>query len=230
MLYDKDGDAHYDTISAFIKSVRGSDPDAALYWMAKMLYAGEDPRFIFRRMLILACEDVGMADPAALGVVVTARGHSITSACPKAGTILPMPVFTLRPRPRAIRAWRFSMRSNRLRRGQGRRPGPSARRKPGQRRVRPWRRLFVSARLPRPLGRPAVSSRGAPGKDFYQPSDQGHEKSIRERVARKREAQIEAMIDEDDSTPLSASADKNGPAAATHWLERTLGSRRSSSP
>ncbi|MDD5675798.1 MAG: AAA family ATPase, partial [Chitinivibrionales bacterium] len=72
VLYDKDGDAHYDTISAFIKSLRGSDPDAALYWMAKMVYAGEDPRFIFRRMLILACEDVGMADPQALGVVASA--------------------------------------------------------------------------------------------------------------------------------------------------------------
>ncbi|HAJ79713.1 MAG TPA: AAA family ATPase, partial [Fibrobacteres bacterium] len=72
VLYDKDGDAHYDTISAFIKSIRGSDPDAALYWMSKMIYAGEDPRFIFRRMLILACEDVGLADPAALGVVVDA--------------------------------------------------------------------------------------------------------------------------------------------------------------
>ncbi|MCK4801093.1 MAG: AAA family ATPase, partial [Anaerolineales bacterium] len=57
VLYDKDGDAHYDTISAFIKSIRGSDPDAALYWLAKMLYAGEDPRFILRRLIILAGED-----------------------------------------------------------------------------------------------------------------------------------------------------------------------------
>ncbi|MDH4317695.1 MAG: AAA family ATPase [Desulfobulbaceae bacterium] len=72
VLYDKDGDAHYDVISAFIKSVRGSDPDAALYWLAKMVYAGEDPRFIFRRMLILASEDVGMADPQALQVVMSA--------------------------------------------------------------------------------------------------------------------------------------------------------------
>ena len=60
---------HYDTISAFIKSLRGSDPDAALYWLAKMIYAGEDPRFIFRRMLILASEDVGLADPNAVRVV-----------------------------------------------------------------------------------------------------------------------------------------------------------------
>jgi putative ATPase len=70
VLYDKDGDAHYDTISAFIKSVRGSDPDAALYWLAKMLYAGEDPRFILRRLIILAGEDIGLGDP--LGLVVAA--------------------------------------------------------------------------------------------------------------------------------------------------------------
>jgi putative ATPase len=68
VLYDKDGDSHYDAISAFIKSVRGSDPDAALYWLAKMLYAGEDPRFILRRLVILAGEDIGLADP--MGLVV----------------------------------------------------------------------------------------------------------------------------------------------------------------
>jgi putative ATPase len=68
VLYDKDGDAHYDTISAFIKSVRGSDPDAAIYWLAKMLYAGESPRFILRRLLILAGEDIGLGDP--MGLVV----------------------------------------------------------------------------------------------------------------------------------------------------------------
>src|SRR5512138_789826 len=73
VLYDKDGDAHYDTISAFIKSVRGSDPDAALYWLAKMIYAGEDPRFIARRLIILASEDVGNADPQALSVAVATQ-------------------------------------------------------------------------------------------------------------------------------------------------------------
>jgi putative ATPase len=72
ILYDKDGDAHYDTISAFIKSLRGSDPDAALYWLAKMIYAGEDPRFIIRRMIIFAGEDVGLADPHALMVATSA--------------------------------------------------------------------------------------------------------------------------------------------------------------
>jgi putative ATPase len=71
LLYDRDGDYHFDTISAFIKSVRGSDPDAALYWLAKMVRAGEDPKFIFRRMIILASEDVGLADPMALSVVIS---------------------------------------------------------------------------------------------------------------------------------------------------------------
>lgn len=66
VVYDGDGDAHYDTISAFIKSMRGSDPDAALYWLAKMVHAGEDPRFIARRIVIHAAEDVGLADPMAL--------------------------------------------------------------------------------------------------------------------------------------------------------------------
>jgi putative ATPase len=73
--YDRAGDEHYDTISAFIKSVRGSDPDAALYWLAKMIYAGEDPKFIMRRLLILAAEDIGLADP--VGIIVA-------SACARA--------------------------------------------------------------------------------------------------------------------------------------------------
>lgn len=71
-LYDRAGDQHYDVISAFIKSVRGSDPDAAVYWLALMLYSGEDPRFIVRRMFILAAEDIGLADPQALLVVQAA--------------------------------------------------------------------------------------------------------------------------------------------------------------
>ncbi len=72
VLYDKEGDYHFDVISAFIKSIRGSDPDAALYWLARMVHAGEEPRFIFRRMLISAAEDIGLADPNALVVVEAA--------------------------------------------------------------------------------------------------------------------------------------------------------------
>jgi putative ATPase len=76
VVYDRQGDAHYDTISAFIKSMRGSDPHATLYWLAKMLYAGEDPRFIARRIVICASEDVGNADPQALVVATAAMQAS----------------------------------------------------------------------------------------------------------------------------------------------------------
>ncbi len=76
VTYDKSGSAHYDVISAFIKSLRGSDPDAAIYWLARMIYAGEDPRFIARRMVIFAAEDVGNADPMAL-LVANAAAHAV---------------------------------------------------------------------------------------------------------------------------------------------------------
>ncbi len=82
--YDKDGDAHYDTISAFIKSMRGSDPDAALYWLAKMIYAGEDPRFIARRICICASEDVGNADPQALVLAIAVFQAVETLGMPEA--------------------------------------------------------------------------------------------------------------------------------------------------
>ena len=88
VLYDKDGDAHYDTISAFIKSLRGSDPDAALYWMAKMIYAGEDFRFIARRICICAAEDVGNADPRALILANAAMQTAEFVGMPEARIIL----------------------------------------------------------------------------------------------------------------------------------------------
>jgi putative ATPase len=76
IVYDRQGDAHYDVISAFIKSIRGSDPDAALFWLARMLEAGEDARFIARRMVVHASEDIGLADPRAL-LVATAAAHAV---------------------------------------------------------------------------------------------------------------------------------------------------------
>jgi len=84
VLYDRDEDGHYDTISAFIKSMRGSDPDAALYWLAKMIYAGEDPRFIARRIVICAAEDVGNADPQAIVVANAALQVSEFVGMPEA--------------------------------------------------------------------------------------------------------------------------------------------------
>ena len=88
MKYDKAGDNHYDTISAFIKSIRGTDPDAALYYLARMLYAGEDIRFIARRIMISAAEDVGTADPMALNVAVSAAQAVERIGMPEAQIIL----------------------------------------------------------------------------------------------------------------------------------------------
>ncbi|MDD4981411.1 MAG: replication-associated recombination protein A [Candidatus Omnitrophica bacterium] len=101
IVYDKDEDGHYDTASAFIKSMRGSDPDAALYWMAKMLYAGEDPRFIARRLCILASEDVGNADPLALVLANAALQISEFVGMPEARIPLAQAVIYLSCAPKS---------------------------------------------------------------------------------------------------------------------------------
>ncbi len=104
VVYDGDGDAHYDTISAFIKSMRGSDPDAAIYWLAKMIYAGEDPRFIARRVVICASEDVGLADSQAL-VVATAAAQAVELVgLPEAQLNLAQAVLYIATAPKSNRA------------------------------------------------------------------------------------------------------------------------------
>ena len=99
--YDKTGDNHYDTISAFIKSMRGSDPDAAVYYLAKMLYAGEDIKFIARRIMICASEDVGNADPMALTVAVSAAQAVERVGMPEAQIILSQAVLYVATAPKS---------------------------------------------------------------------------------------------------------------------------------
>ncbi len=204
VLYDRDGDAHYDTISAFIKSLRGSDPDAALYWMAKMLYAGEDPRFIFRRMVILAGEDVGMADPAALGVVVNAARAFDYVGLPEGRFHLAEACLYLATAPKSNSSMAFfdAIQSvseetkddvpNHLR--DASRDSEGFGHGEGYLYPHAYRDHWVAQQyLPSSLQ----------GKSFYHPSDQGFERSIGERVAQQREAQIEAMVEEDYSSPLA---------------------------
>ena len=105
VVYDHDEDGHYDTISAFIKSVRGSDPDAAVYWLAKMLYAGEDPRFIARRLVILASEDIGNADPRGLYVAVSAMQAVDFVGMPEARIILSQATTYLATAPKSNAAY-----------------------------------------------------------------------------------------------------------------------------
>ena len=105
VMYDADETEHYDTISAFIKSMRGSDPDAALYWLAKMLYAGEDIRFIARRIVIAASEDVGMADPNALVTAVAAQQAVEFVGLPEAQIPLAHAAVYVATAPKSNRAW-----------------------------------------------------------------------------------------------------------------------------
>ena len=105
VVYDATGDQHYDTISAFIKSVRGSDPDAALYWLAKMLYAGEDIRFIARRLVILASEDIGMADQMGLPIAVAAQQAVQFIGMPEARITLAHAAVYLATAPKSNRAY-----------------------------------------------------------------------------------------------------------------------------
>ena len=105
VVYDRDGDQHHDTISAFIKSMRGSDPDAAVYWLAKMLYAGEDIRFIARRIVICASEDIGLADSNALRVAVAAQQAVEFVGMPEARIPLAHAAIYLATAPKSNRAY-----------------------------------------------------------------------------------------------------------------------------
>ena len=162
ILYDKAGDEHYGVVSAFIKSLRGSDPDAAVYWMARMLEAGEDPLFVLRRLVIFAAEDIGVADPRALSVAIAALDAFRFVGLPEG--ILPMTEAAIY----LATAPKIEHRAHHLRRGQGRRR--RARRAAGAR--APAQRLERHgqvARLGRGLPVPArlrgpLRARGVPAR------------------------------------------------------------------
>ena len=186
--YDKNGDAHYDVISAFIKSLRGSDPDAAVYWLARMLDGGEDPRFITRRMLIFASEDIGNADPQALGVAASAAAAFDRVGLPEGRIILGQAVSYLACAPKSNASYRAINRA--------------------QEAVAEYGALPVPLRLrnaPTPLMKDAGYGDGyAYPHDhpdhfvveqylpddlrdarFYEPSDQGHEADVRSRQEKR---------------------------------------------
>ena len=160
--YDRDGDQHYDVISAFIKSVRGSDVDAALHYLSRMLVAGEDPRFVARRLMILASEDIGMADPTALQTAVAAAQTVQLIGMPEAQLTLAHATVHLATAPKSNAVTTALGRGDeRHPGGQGRTgPHPSARRPLLRRReARQRHRLQIRARRPRWCCAPAVSTR-----------------------------------------------------------------------
>lgn len=203
VLYDKDGDAHYDTISAFIKSVRGSDPDAALYWLAKMLYAGEDPRFILRRLLILSGEDIGLGDP--LGMVVASAAAQTFDYIGLPEGIYPIVLATLylstAPKSNSAGAYfkAFQMIENE---GVGNVPQhlQDANRDAkalGHGKGYQYPHMYPEHFLPQ-----QYLPRQLLGTYFYNPSSQGYEAEVVERLARWREAQRKALnITETETLP-----------------------------
>ena len=215
VLYDKDGDAHFDTISAFIKSMRGSDPDAALYWMAKMVQAGEDPRFLFRRMIIFASEDVGLADPGALGVVTSAAEAFDYVGMPEGRFHLAQACLYLSTAPKSNSAFAFfdALKTveteaedevpNPLK--DGNRDGADFGHGQGYLYPHAFRDHWVAQQyLPGSLQ----------GRVFYQPGDQGYEDGLREDVARKREAQLASFL---------AASTESQELEGDYWENRTLG-------
>jgi putative ATPase len=228
VLYDKDGDVHFDTISAFIKSLRGSDADAALYWMARMLYAGEDPRFIFRRMLIFAGEDVGMADPNAMRVVTACAQAFDYVGMPEGRFHLAEACIYLATAPKSNSAFALFDAISAVEREReedvpdhlkdANRDAQDLGHGQGYLYPHAYRDHWVAQQyLPESLQ----------GRLFYQPGEQGYEGHIKEQVARRREAQLAAMLDEDHS-PLAVRDDlgheQNGTLPSVHnrWLQRTL--------
>ena len=227
VLYDKDGDVHYDTISAFIKSLRGSDTDAALYWMAKMVYAGEDPRFIFRRMAIFAGEDVGMADPQAMGVVVNCWETFERIGMPEGRYPLSLAAIYLSTAPKSNSAFAFfdalgvvekereADVPNHLKDGSRDKEGFGH----GEGYLYPhaYRNHWVAQQyLPEALQ----------GKVFYQPGELGYERAIRDDVTRQREAQLAAMVEGEGGAPAHLEILTTSPANRTKdaWLQRTVAS------
>lgn len=194
ILYDKDGDAHYDTISAFIKAVRGSDPDAALYWLAKMLYAGEDPRFILRRLIILAGEDIGLADPLGLVVATAAAEAFERIGLPEGVYPLVEATLYLATAPKSNSAGAY-FRALKLVQDEGKVQVPQhlqdASRDAealghGQGYLYPHE--FEGHFVPQNYLPDAIK-----GVRFYRPSDQGYEAQVIERLERWRRAQLEAL-------------------------------------
>jgi putative ATPase len=222
VLYDKDGDYHYDTISAFIKSLRGSDPDAALYWLAKMVYAGEEPRFLFRRMLIFAGEDVGLADPNAIRVVQACAEAFDRVGLPEGRFHLAQATLYLATAPKSNSTLAFFDALKLVeqeREGEvpthlrdSSRDGEGFGHGQGYLYPHAYREHWVAQQyLPDALQ----------GRTFYQPSDQGYEQGIREQVARRREAQLAAMVEGGSHPEMLTFA--VGDRDHDRWLQRTLG-------
>ena len=223
VLYDKHGDAHYDTISAFIKSLRGSDADAALFWLARMVEAGENPRFIFRRMLIAAGEDIGLADPQAIVVVEACAAAFERVGLPEglyplaqaalylAGTEKSNSVLGFFDALKTVRDARQQDVPGHLR--DANRDGAAFGDGVGYRYPHAYAEHWVEQQyLPSALQ----------GEVFWQPGQLGWEGERRQRMAERRAAQLAAAAELAADQPLLLSSGPDRPGV-DRWVQRQLG-------
>ena len=223
VLYDKHGDAHYDTISAFIKSLRGSDADAAMFWLARMVEAGENPRFIFRRMLIAAGEDIGLADPQAMVVVEACAAAFERVGLPEglyplaqaalylAGTEKSNSVLGFFDALKTVRDAQKQDVPGHLR--DANRDGAAFGDGVGYRYPHAYAEHWVEQQyLPTALQ----------GEVFWQPGQLGWEGERRERMAERRAAQLAAAAELAADQPLLLSSGPDRPGV-DRWVQRQLG-------
>ena len=201
--YDRDEDEHYDTISAFIKAVRGGDPDSSLYWLAKMLAAGEDPRFLARRLIILASEDVGLADPSALPLAVAAAQAVEQIGMPEGRIPLAEATVYLATSPKSNASYAAINRAiEAVEKGEAI-PVPAALRDShyaGAVRMGRGIGYLYSHDYPEAI---APQEYGVAPGCFYQPTDRGAEKEIADRLKRWRILRSQAGQRAVGSSPLS---------------------------
>ena len=223
VLYDKQGDAHYDTISAFIKSLRGSDADAALFWLARMVEAGENPRFIFRRMLIAAGEDIGLADPQAIVVVEACAAAFERVGLPEGLYPLAQAALYLAGTEKSNSVLGFFDALKTVRTAQ-RQDVPSH--------LRDANRdgdAFgdgIGYRYPHAYAEHWVEQQYLPtalqGEVFWQPGQLGWEGERRQRMAERRAAQLAAAAELATEQPLLLSSGPDSPEIE-RWIQRQLG-------
>lgn len=225
ILYDKEGDYHYDMISAFIKSLRGSDPDAALYWMARMIAGGEDPKFIFRRMMIQAAEDVGMADPYCLPLVVADAQAFDRVGMPEGQFFLSHAALYITSCKKTNTTYAYYDALDFVQKEKqydvpshlkdASRDKESFGHGEGYKYPHAFKDHWVAQQyLPSSLK----------GKVFYTPSNVGYEGQIAKELSRRREVQLEAQLDTEENTGeiLTFSPDDKTKNA---WFRRTAGEK-----
>ncbi len=201
LMYDKAGDEHYGVVSVFIKSMRGSDPDAAVYWMTRMIEAGEDPRFVLRRMVIFASEDIGNADPQALVVATAALQAFELVGLPEGVLPLTQAVTYLALAPKSNRALTAYAAARKLVRDKGALPVP-ARYRPGSTAIDRSMGHGQGYKYPHDFAGHYVVEDYLPdalvGERIYEPADSGFERELAERRALLDSQRADRQDDNDD--------------------------------